>query len=153
MGKGRHGFLLLRGDAVTPLFLTTQELLDRWWDRAAQHLERVVREAARGEFTVDDLRQLCAEGRAVAVVVVDGDDVVLAAVIEFVYYPQITACNVMALGGSRLDEALEAFFVTFKDWLYGMGVTVIEASCSPAMARLLGRAGFSKDYEVVRLKL
>jgi hypothetical protein len=137
---------------VTPLFLTTPELLYQWWGPAEKHLERVVREAARGEFTTSDLYRLCSEGRALAAIVRDGDEVVLAVVIEFIHYPQMTACNVMALGGSRLDEVVGAFFVTFKRWLYGMGVTVIEASCSPAMARLLGRVGFSRTYEVVRME-
>lgn len=138
---------------MTPLFLTTPELLDEWWDRAAVHLVPVVNEAARGEFDIFDLYRLCSAKRAVVAIACDGEAVVLAMVFEFIYYPRLTACNVMALGGSHLSEVAQAFFVTFKDWLHSMGVTVIEASCSLAMSRFLGRIGFERTYEVVRLKI
>ena len=138
---------------MTPLFLTTPELLGEWWDRAAIHFEPVVSEAARGEFTVDDIRRLCDEGHATSVVVRDGENVILAAAFEFIHYPKITTCNVMAIGGTRLDETMRAFFITFKQWCESVGVTVIEASCSPPMSRLLSRYGFVKTYEVVRLAI
>lgn len=138
---------------MTPLFLNTPELLAEYWERVAIHFEPVVNEAARGEFTVTDIRQRCEKNRALACVVLDGDEVVLSVAIEFVFYPRKTACNVLAIGGSRLEETLRPFFITFREWLYGMGVTVIEASCSSAMSRLLKRYGFAKTYEVVRLEL
>ena len=138
---------------MTPLFLNSPALLAEWWDRAATHFAPVVNEAARGEFTVTDIRRLCDEGRATAVVVCDGDNVILAAAFEFIHYPQITTCNVMAIGGTRLDETMQAFFITFKEWCDSIGVTVIEASCSPPMSRLLSRYGFVKTYEVVRLAI
>lgn len=135
------------------IFLTDSDLFDKWWDKAAAHFEPVVRDAARGEFSVDDIKRMCGERRAICVVVTNGEDVQLAAAFEFVHYPQITACNVMALGGSGWADAEALFFVTFKDWCKSMGVTVIEASCSSAMSRLLKRYGFAKTYEVVRLSL
>lgn len=132
------------------LFLTSPELIAEYWDRAEVHLHPVVNQAARGEFTVSDIKRLCDEHRAFVAVVLDGDDVVLSLVYEFIFYPRITACNIMCLGGSRLEEAADSFFVTFKEWLHSMGVTVLEASCSSAMSRLLRRYGFEKTYEVVR---
>lgn len=138
---------------MTPIFLNTPELLEEYWDRAAIHFEPVVTEAARGEFTVQDIKRLCDDKRALVVVVTDGELVILAAAFEFIYYPRMTACNVMAMGGSHWNDVAEQFFITFKQWLYGMGVTVIEASCSSAMSRLLQRYGFAKTYEVVRLEL
>lgn len=138
---------------MKPIFLTTPELLEEWWDRAEPHLIPVVTEAARGEFTIDDLHRLCKEKRATCVVVTDGEIVTLAAVFEFIHYPRMTACNVIAMGGKDWHSVAEQFFITFKQWLYGMGVTVIEASCSSVMSRLLRRYGFAKTYEVVRLEL
>lgn len=138
---------------MTPLFLISPELLSHWWGRVEPHLLPVVTEAARGEFSIDDLYRLCQEKRAACAIVTDGEAVILAMVFEFIHYPKITACNIIALGGSRLDESAEQFFITFKKWLYGMGVTVIEASCSSVMSRLLRRYGFAKTYEVVRLNL
>ena len=138
---------------MNAIFLTTEALRDEWWSRAEPHIETVATEAARGEFTAQDIKQRCGEGKAITAVVVDGDSVVMAMAFEFIYYPQITACNIIALGGKRIKEIEEQFFITFKSWCYGMGVTVIEASCSSAMTRLLRQFGFEKTYEVVRLKL
>lgn len=138
---------------MTPLFLNTPELLEQWFDKAAIHFEPVVKEAARGEFTVSDIKRLCEEGRALTAIAIDGDNVVIAMAFEFVFYPRITACNIIALGGSCLDEVVKQFFITFKEFCYGIGVTVIEASCSSAMSRLLKRYGFAKTYEVVRLAI
>jgi len=135
------------------LFLTSPELLEEYWDRAAIHFEPVVNEAARGEFTVEDIKRLCAEKRAYCAIVLNGETVDLAMAFEFIHYPRMTACNIMAIGGSHLNDAESAFFVTFKDWCKSMSVTVIEASCSSVMSRLLKRYGFAKTYEVVRLSL
>lgn len=135
------------------IFLNSPELLNEYWDRAAIHFEPVVAEAARGEFIVKDIKRLCDENRALIAVVLDGDKVILAMAFEFIFYPRMTACNIIALGGSRLEESANQFFITFKEWLYGIGVTVIEASCSSVMSRLLRRYGFAKTYEVMRLSL
>ena len=135
---------------MNALFLNTPELLAEWFPKAEKHFQPVIDQAARGEFEVSDIRRLCEENRALTMVVIDGAEVILAMAFEFIFYPRMTACNIMALGGNRLKEAEEAFFVTFKSWCYNMGVTVIEASCSSAMARLLKGYGFEKTYEVVR---
>lgn len=132
------------------IFLNAPELMSEWWDRAAVEIDRVVDQAARGEFTTEDIKRLCEEKRAYVVVVVYGEDVLLAMAFEFVFYPRMTACNIIALGGRRLHEIASVFFVTFKEWCYNMGVTVIEASCSSVMARKLVGLGFEKTYEVVR---
>lgn len=135
------------------IFLTTDELLDEWWDKAIHHLIPVVKEAARGEFEIDDLLKLCRAKLATCGVAIDQGSVVMVMVFEFIHYPKISACNVIALGGSHLSEVSSLFFVTFKEWCKSIGVTVIEASCSSAMSRLLKRQGFAKTYEVVRLNL
>jgi hypothetical protein len=135
------------------IFLTTPDLLDEYWEQASIHFEPVVTDAARGEFTVQDIRTLADDKRATIAVVLDGENVILSIAFEFIHYPRISACNIIAMGGSHWNEIAEQFFITFKQWLYGMGVTVIEASCSSVMSRLLRRYGFAKTYEVVRLNL
>lgn len=135
------------------LFLTEPEYIKTYWPDVERCIQPVVDHAARGEFTVSDLKTLCEERRAFCAVVMDGEKVILSVVFEFIYYPRITACNIIAMGGERFDEVAKSFFVTFKSWCYGMGVTVIEASCSSVMSRLLRRYGFDKTYEVVRLEI
>ena len=132
------------------LFLNNQALLDQWWRQAEPHLQRVVSEAARGEFETEDIYTLVSEGRMQLAVVIEGEAVILAMAFEFIFYPRKTACNIVALGGSRLKEIESAFFVAFKNWCKTMNVTVIEASCSSAMSEKLRRFGFEKTYEVVR---
>ena len=135
---------------MKPLFLTTPELIEAYWPDVSRCIKPVIDHAARGEFYLGDIKQMLDEKRAYVVIVSDDSGVVLALVYEFVFYPKVTACNIVALGGKLLDDAYRQFFVTFKKWLYGMGITVIEASCSSAMSRLLARYGFEKTYEVVR---
>lgn len=135
------------------LFLNTAELLDRWWDGAEPHLQRVVSGATHGEFLTQDIYALVKEGRMHLAIVLDVDSVVLAMAFEFVLYPRMTACNIVALGGSRLKEIEAAFFVAFRDWCKSAGITVIEASCSSSMSEKLRRFGFEKTYEVVRYEL
>lgn len=135
------------------LFLTNQELLDTWWSKAEPHLERVVKEAARGEFTTEDIYWLITEGRMQLMLVIEGEEVILAMAFEFIFYPKKTACNIVALGGSRLRECEKQFFVAFKAWCKNCGITVIEASCSSAMSALLRRFDFQKTYEVVRYEI
>ena len=136
---------------MTPLFLTDSALLEQWWSQVEPLFIPVVEEAARGEFTTSDIKRLCEEKRATIAVAIEDGRVIVAMAYEFIYYPQQTACNVIALGGSRFNESQDLFFVTFKEWCKSMDVTVIEASCSPSMSRLLRRFGFQKTYEVVRL--
>ena len=136
---------------MKPLFLTTPELIDAYWPDVARCVAPVVDHAARGEFNLDDIKTMLKQKRAYAAIALDDSNVVvLAMVYEFVFYPRMSACNIVALGGTCLDDAYQRFFVTFKKWCYGMDVTVIEASCSSAMSRLLARYGFGKTYEVVR---
>lgn len=132
------------------LFLTTPELLAEHWPEVERRIAPVIDRAAHGEFTVEDLKRLCEEKRAYSVLF-DGDSGgKVGMVYEFIFYPRMTACNIVALGGSGLDDIMASFFVTFKKWCYGMGITVIEASCSLAMSRILQRHGWVKTYEVVR---
>lgn len=96
---------------------------------------------------------MTANGRAI-VAMVDGDDgPALAMAFEFVHYPQRLAVNIMALGGSGLAEVAEEFWGLFCMWCRSAGADMIEASCSEAMARMLGRHGFESVYRVVRCGL
>lgn len=135
------------------LFLTTPELLAHWWPHCEKHFDRVVNEAARGEFETEDIFRLTAEGRMCIALVIEDNQVILAMAFEFIFYPRKTACNIVALGGSRLRECEHQFFVTFKEWCKTLGVTVLEASCSSSMSAILSRYGFEKTYEVVRHEL
>jgi hypothetical protein len=134
-------------------FITSPELLAQKFHIAAPLLQPVIDQAARGEFTLKDIERMTAEGKVItAVAELDGVGKIAMA-FEFVHYPQTLAVNVMALGGSGLDEAAAEFWDAFKSWCKDAGASVIEASCSDAMARMLGRIGFETVYRVVRAEL
>lgn len=134
-------------------FITSPALLAGKFPLAAPLLQPVIDEAARGEFTVEDIRALNAQGKVITALVERDGKAVMAMAFEFVHYPQTLAVNIMALGGRGLDDAASEFWAKFKAWCKEAGATVIEASCSDAMARLLGRYGFESTYRVVRTEL
>lgn len=132
------------------LFLTSQRLLTEHWPTAARLLESVLG-ACRGEFTIADLEELCREGRAVAGVASDESGPVLAMVFEFRHYPRFCVLNVIALAGHDMQAVAESFWPTFVSFAAESGAAWIEASTSPAMARLLRPLGFGHTYNVMRL--
>lgn len=132
-------------------FLTVPGEVAARWHQIAPLLAPVIEEAAFGELTLDDIRAL-AEARCMYIGVCEyGGVPTMAMAFEFRRYPQMTALNVVALGGSDLDSVADRFFPKFKEWAAQAGAKRIEASCSKAMARLLKRYGFSDTYELVSL--
>ncbi len=132
------------------LFLTSQSLITQHWPAVGELLQPVLR-AAKGEFDIEDLEELCRDGRAVAGAVFDeGGRMVLALVFEFLLFPQISTVNVIALAGHDMDEAAATFWPTFREWAKESGASHIQASTSPAMSRLLRPLGFRHTYDLVR---
>lgn len=133
------------------LFLNTPDLIARHWPAARALLEPVVANAARGEFTADDLQEMVATGRAHAAVIFRDGCAHLAMVFEFRLYPRKQVLNVMALGGSDLAGAAVSFWPQFVAWAKESGVDEIEACTAPAMTRVLRHLGFAHTYDIVRL--
>lgn len=127
---------------------------DEQFSVAAPLLQRVIDEArTKADFTVEDLHRLARLGRVlIGLAFRDGQPVMVAAV-ELVHYPRASAVNVMALGGRGLREVADAFFGELKDFARSMGASRIEASGSPAMARLLRRFQFTLTNVKVECQL
>ncbi len=132
------------------LFLNAPDLIEAHWPAAAELLQPVVDQAARGEFEVEDLRAMVDDGRAFAAVMFKGGAVVLAMVFGFTHYPRKTVLNVIALGGSDLTGAAVSFWPQFVQWCRESGVNEIEACTAPAMTRVLRNLGFTHTYDLVR---
>lgn len=132
------------------LFLTSQRLISEHWPTVARVIAPVMG-AVRGEFTVDDLQELCREGRAVAGLGFHEGEPVMAWVFEFRFYPRKTTVNIVALAGCGVDDAASTFWPRFVQWAKESGADEIEASTSRAMARLLAPLGFTRTYETVGL--
>jgi hypothetical protein len=138
---------------MTLTILTTPEALIEQWPGLRVLFQRVVDRAGHGEFTVHDLARLAQAQKLWIGTVQDDTTLRLAFAFEFVAYPQYLAINIVALAGHRLQESLTAVLPIFLQWSRESGVQAIEASCSPAMARLLARHGFQPIYQRLRLPL
>ncbi|WP_137921690.1 hypothetical protein [Hydrogenophaga sp. 2FB] len=133
------------------LFLTTPALIEQSWSAVATLLAPVVSDAARGEFSIEDLQQMVHDGRAFAALMFEAGEPRLAMVFEFRHYPRKTVLNVMALGGSDLAGAAVSFWPAFVAWAKESGAHEIEACTAPAMTRVLRNLGFQHTYDLVRL--
>jgi len=131
-------------------FLLKPDDLNAHRSQIVRLLTPVVEQAGRGEFTVEDLMRLALEGRAYIGISYAPE---ICGAFEFKHYPQSVAINIMAIGGSGLEQLSDMWFDTFKKWARLAGASTIEASCSRGMARILKRIGFANEYEVVRLKI
>jgi hypothetical protein len=130
-------------------FLTEPEEIEARWHEVAPLLAPALAHAVLGELTIDDVREL-ALARRMIIGVFEHDGVpTMAMAFEFKHYPRIVTVNIVALGGARFAEFAGRFFDGFKAWATRAGAQHIEASCRPAMARLLKRHGFANTYEKV----
>ena len=134
-------------------YLSKDELLHDW-NRIEPLLETVVDRACHGEYDVADLKRLALSKNVLIGAFFDENDVpLLAFAFEFRYYPKKTAVNILALGGHRMDAVFGAFLEQFKTWAAKAGADFLEASCSPAMTRMLSRYGYQEMYRQLRLNL
>jgi hypothetical protein len=144
-------------EGYEPLLLSTVEILDVYWPQTAAVLQRCVDKAMHGEMTMDDIYEGIKAGRMYALIAKNDEgelpDVALALILETQAYPQFTVLNIAALGGRELDLLKSRFWKHVCSWAFMNGVRTMQASVSPAMARILKRYGFNKIYETVRLDL
>lgn len=132
------------------VFLTSPELISLHWWSVMRLIDPVVHQAARGEFTLQDLTAMVESGRAFAAIALDDEKPVLAMVFEFRHYPSKMTLNVMALGGRDLAGVAVSFWPQFLEWAKESGASEIEACTSPAMTRALTGLGFQHTYDIVR---
>lgn len=134
------------------VFLTSQRLITEHWPTASRLLQPVLG-AVRGEWTVDDLEELCRDGRAVAGIAFDDGEPVLAMIFEFRFYPRQTVANIIALAGRDLHGVAATFWPSFLAWCRESGASHVEACAAPAMTRMLRPLGLEHTYNFVRLPL
>jgi hypothetical protein len=136
---------------MNPRFLTEPGELEARWEQIAPLLAPALEHAVLGEITLDDIKALAlARCMYVGIYEVDGAPV-LAMAFEFKHYPRIMTVNIVALGGTHLDQVAQRFFDGFKEWVARAGARHIEALCRPAIARLLKKYGFQNTYEKISL--
>lgn len=132
------------------IFLTSQRLITEHWPTVARVIAPVLG-AVRGDFTVDDLLEMCRDGRAVSGLAFQDGEPAMAFVWEVRLYPKATRVNIIALAGRGLQAAASTFWPRFVEWCRESGIAEIEACALPAMTRMLRPLGFDHTYNFVRM--
>jgi hypothetical protein len=127
------------GEAARIPFMESMPLLEK----AVDH--------ADGDFDIVDLmHQVLADKAVLGVVQSDDGDALMVGVFEFIYYPQKTSVNIMALAGQDIRNAMAVYWEQFQEFCRRQGADFIEARCRPAMVKLLSNQGFRPSYQIVR---
>jgi len=141
-------------EGFEPLFLSSQSILDVYWPQASAVLQRCVDEAMHGEMTIDDIYDRLVAGQMWCLVIKNDKgelpEVSLALILELIAYPRFTVMNITAIGGRELGALRDKFWGHVCSWAYMNGVREMQASVSPAMARILKSYGFSETYRTMR---
>ena len=141
-----------------PLFLSSVNILDIYWGQTCEVLGPCIDDAIHGEMTLDDIYDGIKAGRMYCLVFKNDEgelpDVALAMILELVAYPQYTVMNIAAIGGRELERLLKnKFWKHICSWAYMNGVRQMQASVSPAMARIIKSYGFKPVYQTLRMNL
>jgi len=140
-----------------PLFLSSVNILDIYWGQVCEALAPCIDDAMHGEMTLDDIYNCIKAGQMYCLVAKNDDgelpDVALALILELIAYPQYTVMNITAIGGRELGLLRDKFWKHVCSWAYMNGVRQMQASVSPAMARMLKSYGFKPTYQTLRMSL
>ena len=140
-----------------PLFLSSVAILDIYWGQVCEVLGPCIDDAMHGEMTLDDIYNRIKAGQMYCLVFKSDKgelpDVALAMILELIAYPQYTVMNITAIGGRELSLLRDKFWKHVCSWAYMNGVRQMQASVSPAMARMLKSYGFKPVYQTLRMSL
>lgn len=130
--------------------------VEKVWEKCVPHLQAAISYSV-GESSIEHFRRGIMAGRMDLFVGYDaGGDVHVAMVTQFVEYPLMTVLRVILIGGDEpmiLEQCVNEYWPTLKAWSRSKGASKWEATCHPAMARLLHQSGFKSKYTVVFLDL
>jgi len=141
-----------------PLFLSSTSILDIYWGQTCEVLGPCIDDAMHGEMTLDDIYDGIKAGQMYCLVFKNDKgelpDVALAMILELIEYPQFTVMNIAAIGGRELERLLKnRFWKHICSWAYMNGIRQMQASVSPAMARIIKSYGFKPTYQTLRMNL
>ena len=144
-------------EEFTPLLITTSEQLDQYWPQMAYWLEPCVEKAMHGEMTLSDIYNAVKTGSMAAIIAKcdthGSHDVAFVLILEGKPYPKLHCINVVAIGGHQMDLLKSKFWQHVCSWAFMSGASNLEASVSPAVARIIKRYGFTPVYTTMRLNL
>lgn len=125
-----------------------QKHLDAVWPAVSSMLDEAI-QAGCGESDISQLRAKIAFGGAHLLVIDDGKSVVSVAVLSFTQYANYRAAHIEYMAGHAEADMLEEV----KGWARAHGASKIQCLCDEPRARLFGRVGLSKVYNMMRADL
>lgn len=126
--------------------------VDQVWSDVAPMMARALTDkASHGEATIDQIRMAIVQKDKHLVVASEGEEIIGAATIEFMQYPNKRIALMGNLGGKGVctQEALD----TIKHWCKEMGASELRAFAKDAQTRLYVRFGLEPLYHVVGVPL
>jgi hypothetical protein len=123
------------------------------WKLVEPLFVKVINRTAEPEFAIKDLWLMAVNGSALIAYIEDAGVVVMAFAMEVIRYRKLTALNVMAMAGKRMQELFLEHSPEIQRFAKSFGATHFQASGSSAMAKLFKRLGYYSAYEVVRYKI
>ena len=140
-----------------PLLVSTAEQLDTYWPQISYWLKPCVEKAMHGEMSLQDIYEFVKTGQMHAIIAKCDDhgshEVALVLILETLAYPKLPTINIVALGGHELDLLKSKFWEHVCSWAFMNGARSLQASVSPAMARIIQRYGFNPVYTTMRMDL
>jgi hypothetical protein len=120
------------------------------------HLEPLLAKAlseARGEFTMDHLREMADTGTMLVLAIFKGQEVVAALTVERVLYPGKVTMRVALLGGEGMDEWVKDLNQHLSTMAMAMGAKDIEIAGRRGWARALDGFGYEVGYTILNKKI
>jgi hypothetical protein len=121
------------------------------WPKVSGMLEKALLTGG-GEYNIDQLKVYLTEGKKTLLVADNEGEIIGAAAITLIQYPNDFICFVSAIGGKMI--ANRNLFSQLEDWARSQGCTKIQGAAFESVARLWRqRFGVIERYRIVEKPL
>ena len=115
------------------------------WPKAGPLLNRAI-VLTPEKATQGDIFEKCSTGKAILWLVIDGKEVIAAAVTQLVTYPRMSSLSIVYVGGTRLLEWRDIFLEKMESYARDCGCSAMEGYGRDAWFRRLRSRGWGKAY-------
>lgn len=122
------------------------------WSDVRPLLEKAV-EHSCGECGIQDIYQKIEDGKMGLIIISDDNNIIAAAVVEFMNYPQITSLRVAFLGGKKMADWLGDLIEFLDKWASENNMARIELMGRDGWVKVLERYGYKKQYTFMTKEL
>tara|TARA_R110000772_G_scaffold244764_1_gene358175 strand:- start:239 stop:646 length:408 start_codon:yes stop_codon:yes gene_type:complete len=131
------------------LYVVPTTHVQQYWHLAEKHLKKAI-DKGHGEFDLNQLKLLVAQGQQQLLLGMEDDKCYNAATTQWIMYPNDRVAYVTYAGGTKLKEIFEQF----KVWVKNSGGTSVQCSTGyKSLERLFERLNYKPKYRLMELKL